>query len=373
MPISIPTSIAGISVPGAVNGPLNALYGNKYELTNLRYPRDLGSNPNRKHVIRFTVLTPDPENKAAVDVNAGFSKMGAILGEAFNKSKIKPTDPNSDLQKAASNVTGVTGAAMAVVSGEIPLELATETAKSAGQWANSLATTRLNRRNSTTIGLYIPDGLSVSYSAIYQDEDVSAALGRPFFLAQGATSLYDSFVGGESGSKNLFNAASNDPFVRDFVSTMIGRATGMNIAKLALGAGGFAMNPQLQVLFSEVGFRRFSFDFVFTPYSQEETESAFKIIEQFKYAAAPQIDSNGIFGQGMYMKVPDTFKIEFLYDGKLNYKVHQIGECVLEDIKVDYAPNGWSTFNDGAPTQIKLSLTFKETVIVDKNKIKQGY
>lgn len=373
MPISIPTSIAGISVPGAVNGPLNLLYGNKYDLTSLRYPRDLGSNPNRKHVIRFTVLTPDPDNKAGENADKEFSNIAKIVGDAYTKNTLAAADPNSKLQQVASKIAGVTGAAIAIAKGEIPLELGIETAKATGGWINSLMNTKINRRNSTTIGLYIPDGLSVSYSAKYESESLTDALGRPYFLAQGATSLYNSFSNAASGSTNLFNAAGNDPYLRDFVSTMVGRATGTNLTRFALNAGGFAENPQLQVLFKEVGFRQFSFDFVFTPYSQEETEAAFKIIEQFKYASAPEINANGIFNQGMYMKVPDTFKIEFLYDGKTNYKVNQIGECALTDVKVDYAPNGWSTFNDGAPTQIKLSLSFIETVIVDKNKIKQGY
>jgi hypothetical protein len=49
------------------------------------------------------------------------------------------------------------------------------------------------------------------------------------------------------------------------------------------------------------------------------------------------------------------------------------GETVLENINVDYGPNGWATFNDGSPVQIKLTLQFKETVIVDKNRIRAGY
>jgi hypothetical protein len=73
------------------------------------------------------------------------------------------------------------------------------------------------------------------------------------------------------------------------------------------------------------------------------------------------------------MKVPFPFKIDFLYKGKENPYVHKIGETVLENINVDYGPNGWATFNDGSPVQIKLTLQFKETVIVDKNKIKAGY
>ena len=60
MPISIPTSVAGISIPGAVNGPLNLLYGNKYDKTNFRFPRDVGSSPTRQHVILFTINEPDP-------------------------------------------------------------------------------------------------------------------------------------------------------------------------------------------------------------------------------------------------------------------------------------------------------------------------
>lgn len=94
----------------------------------------------------------------------------------------------------------------------------------------------------------------------------------------------------------------------------------------------------------------------------------------FKYHSAPQIDKNGIFEQGLYMKVPDAFKINFYYGNEENLNVHKIGECVLENMNVDYAGSGqWSTFNDGAPNQIKLTLQFKETVIVDKNKINAGY
>jgi hypothetical protein len=56
---------------------------------------------------------------------------------------------------------------------------------------------------------------------------------------------------------------------------------------------------------------------------------------------------------------------------------------VLQNISVNYAPNGWSAYemfgeNDprlgrtGMPTAIQLTLEFKETVILTKASMKRG-
>ena len=93
MPISIPTSIAGISVPGLINGPLQALYGNKFDFGTYRYPRNLGTDPTRAHVIRFTSFEPDgspqPVSAAAGVVNAladkNLSEAAKKLGDVINE------------------------------------------------------------------------------------------------------------------------------------------------------------------------------------------------------------------------------------------------------------------------------------------------
>ena len=36
---------------------------------------------------------------------------------------------------------------------------------------------------------------------------------------------------------------------------------------------------------------------------------------------------------------------------------------------VDYAPNGWSSFQDGHAVETRLTLQFKETDIVTKDKV----
>jgi hypothetical protein len=58
--ISIPTSIGGVSIPGAVvNGPLGSLYQNKFGRTDLQYPRDLQS-ATRGHYVQFTISEIKP-------------------------------------------------------------------------------------------------------------------------------------------------------------------------------------------------------------------------------------------------------------------------------------------------------------------------
>jgi hypothetical protein len=49
-------------------------------------------------------------------------------------------------------------------------------------------------------------------------------------------------------------------------------------------------------------------------------------------------------------------------------------KCVLEDISIDYSGGGsFTTFYTGAPVEIRLSLKFTETVIIDQNAVAEGF
>lgn len=360
MPISIPTSIAGISVPGAVNGPLNALYGNKYSLGTYNYPRDLATNAARRHVILFTINRADPSKNIAI-TDSDLNGLVAAGKTAISGSKTVAT------QIVEGNVSGAISSAT---------ELSGKVSESAKDPLNKVFATKVARTQAASIALYVPDSVNVSYDVKYQDAGLSEALGTAYYLAQGASSLYDTFKGQGDSASNYINKAANNPFIRDIVGKAVGKAVGGKdnpLRDIALQAGGYAFNPQLQVLFQGIGFRTFQFDFVLTPYSQEEAKEIQDILYQFKYASAPEIKKNGWFEQGMYMNIPDTFNIKFMYEGKENPNVHKIGECVLTNINVDSSPNGWSTFSDGSPVQYKLTLQFQETVIVDKTRIAEGY
>jgi hypothetical protein len=359
MPISIPTSIAGISVPGTINGPLELLYGNKYVRTDLRYPRNLGSDATRNHIIQFISYKPTEGYISQVGTNI------VALGGAIGAGVDMENGGTAFVQSVANMVDNV-------AANGIPENVSSATAT----FYKDIVKADIPRQVDSTIALYIPDTVNVTYGATYDEIGLTESLGKAYFLAQAGTSMFDLFK--QSGDKNktqLANQIANDPYVASAAANFLGKAIGAsNLGDLVTRSMGQAINPQLQVLFRGVDFRRFQFDFVFTPYSSEETEAVKKIIYAFKHAAAPEITSTKYFAEGgLFFKVPYPFDIKFFYKGQENTYVHKIGRCVLENINVDYGPNGWATFNDGSPVQIKMTLQFKETVIVDKQRIKEGF
>jgi hypothetical protein len=46
---------------------------------------------------------------------------------------------------------------------------------------------------------------------------------------------------------------------------------------------------------------------------------------------------------------------------------------VLSGVDVDYTPDGVKSFASGAPTQIKMSLSFDETEMLTKQHVDKGY
>ena len=54
-----------------------------------------------------------------------------------------------------------------------------------------------------------------------------------------------------------------------------------------------------------------------------------------------------------------------------NEYYNKIATCVLQIVSIDYTPGGVKSFADGAPTQITMALTFKETETLTKDKIER--
>ena len=188
-----------------------------------------------------------------------------------------------------------------------------------------------------TIALYMPDTVNFHLSANYN----------------GSTSILDAAVGvtGKLGEK-IDKAAKNSAM------------------QLALKKAGYAVNPQIQMIFESIDFRTYQMSFTFTPYSAQEAQTVKEIIKLFRKHSMPQIVTQAA---GMFFIPPSVFDITFLYNGQENKNLNKIARSVIESIDVNYAPDGWSAHDDGAPTQTTLTLNFKETFLIDKTKIDQGY
>ena len=318
--ISIPSSIGGVNIPGALlKGPLGSLFGSKYKKNNLQYPSDL-SSATKGHVVQFFINEIDPisyqeNNNANVMGQNADTPAGALINKAYNTVL--------NLVDTAKNVN---------------LELKPRT-----------------KRLASTISLYIPDTVNFTYNSSY-----------------GNLSLMD--VAKELGDAANFGKKDNPILSR---LNKYGKALSAGIsasqssaAKLLLRSQGLAINPNQQLMFDGIDFRTYQMAFTFTPYTKQEAETVKKIINTFKYHAAPQITTAGA---GMFFIPPSTFDINFMFDGRMNRNINKVAESVLESIDVNYAPNGWAAHDDGAPVQTTLTLSFKEMELIDKTKIKDGY
>jgi len=356
-----PVFVTGLSVAGSsdqtqfADGPLKDLYKNKFKNTIYQFPDDLGTN-KRGHVIMFTVQKNLPGTQQALRESDVNQVIGAGVNLATNIIESGRQAFGGDIAGAVQNT----------------FEPVREASSSISNFFNAL-TSGLRREDGDSIALYVPDTVNVQYAAQYADVSLTGALGKPLFLAQGAASLYNKLSLDQSASKNLSSLA-NDPYVRATLTGIIQNRLGTNnLQELAVGAVGYAFNPQTQVLFSSIEPREFQFDFILTPKNAKEAAEIQNIIRTFKKAAAPEFEPGFITRESLFMKVPDAFKIKFLYNGQENLNVNRVGDCVLKSIDVDYSPNGWSTFKDGSAVQTRLTLQFREIFIIDKNRINEGY
>ena len=160
---------------------------------------------------------------------------------------------------------------------------------------------------------------------------------------------------------------------------------------------GRILNPHKAVIYQGPGgFRVFNYSFVMSPESQAEAETIAKIVQYFKYYMHPGIPQSGTVGTGgninssLTLSYPEEFKIFARVKGggqdagvkgsprgSMTVRpLFKIDHCFLESLSVDYSTSGGPAFIvDGitAPATTSLTLQFKETVLMTKEKIEQGF
>jgi hypothetical protein len=327
--ISIPSSIGGVAIPGLTNvpgGPLGVLFGGADQLSIHQYPRDLGS-ATKGHAIKFDIQEIEPINYSQSGKNSNLGNAIEGLGQRGNfMSAVQ------GFKEVASSV----GDFLGNVGG--------------GSSLSESFNIELNKRKTktvATIALYMPETMAFQYGASY-----------------GKASLVNTLVSAGASAANLAGKKGKA------ISSFAEGALKADATKLILATQGLALNPQEQILFDGIDFRTYTLAFTFTPYSREEAKQVKDIIKLFRQYAAPRIKPGAA---GMFFIPPGTFKLKFLYNGKENTNITKVGESVIESIDVNYAPNGWSTHSDGAPVQTTLTMTFKETQLVDRTQIEKGY
>ena len=129
---------------------------------------------------------------------------------------------------------------------------------------------------------------------------------------------------------------------------------------LARGTGEI-LNPNMELLFSDVTIRNFRFSFKLTPRNPKEAEQVKLIIRAFKRNMAPQAQG-GVSGSGnFFLRAPNVFKLRYRSGAKDHPFLNKFKQCFLTDMQTTYTGDGvYSTYDDGTPVSMQLDLSFKE-------------
>ena len=377
----LPTNIGGVSL-NSIAGPLASLLGNGSSSTkNMLFPADLGSNPAMGHAVIFTVYD------YKTGLTQPFSDFGNALG-SFGQAAYKAVTPG---------VTDIGQYNSLLNSAENVLSSGVNVAKNALSAANYAPLTKGN--SLSTISLFMPETMAINYNSTYEEVSLTQELGLPGMISNAYS----------DASKQGLQQAST-PYAKAIGASLLqGLATkaglGSNIGGLAAQSMGVFTNPQLQLLYKGINLRTFSLSFTLTPKTKAEAETVKNICDAFAYYSLPGIAGAQTGNSGMFLTPPQVFQIDFQFLGNsgllgkisnaiysalnktgLNVllgnsntvsngkpsKTFTVNDCVLEGVSIDYAPNGWSTYNDGYPVQTTLVLNFKETTMYTKREFKNS-
>ena len=377
------------------SGPLGKLSSTDYGSNTYRYPADLGSS-DKNHYMMIQILQQRKSqfitgNRSAVGIEVG-PKFGADAGVAVmtqTANKLVSAGANK-ISDAVSNIlpTGVkqlfTTATELISTLESLPGVSTAAAGVEGladgakafiaeaMNGNVRATTKIE----SSIALYMPDTLNFEYAQQYSTPSLlDSVLGQGIALAGGTgNSILDTVNNGNLTSEQMAKSLTKNatPFIANGILKTMG-GTGQIL--FAAGSG-TVQNPMIEMIYSTPQFRNFQFEFMFYPRDQKEASQVQSIISTLRFHQAPEAQKST---NGYFLVPPSEFDISFYYNGKENPNIPQIGICVLKNIQVNYAPNGFVAYEvpnqaatlggTGMPVAIQLSLMFEETEI----RTKQSY
>ena len=226
------------------------------------------------------------------------------------------------------------------------------------------------------VELPIPQQINDSNAVSWGEDSLNVLEAAAFNVASNAAQggiegLGERF---ESARQAIFEGNTNTTFPgltddvrRGLVAALSGKAVsalGGNISSnSALGRStGQILNSNLELLFQGLTLRTFPFNITFSPRSRDESDRVKLIIRRFKQSMAAKTGrTDYAVNGGIFLKAPDIFRLKYLSNGRTHPFLNSFKPCALTNMSVNYTGAGtYSTYSDGTPVNIKLSLTFKE-------------
>lgn len=314
----------------------NDLAQSKYDFKFRSFPADLGMD----YVGHYMVININVPTKFST---AKFGPGGGLyLGQPAGNftDRITPLNQVSkvDVLRYGKNVTGGV------------------------QAPTGLNIPRFTRRIAESIALHMPSPVIFNQHNVYEEISLTALAGK---LGIASVNLGAKFLADKTLGAGRY-------------ATSLGQGLGKLAGAAGNAIGGTAsllqspINPMVEILFSNTPQRQFTFEVLMAPRNEKESESIRQIVETLRFHASPELSDTTL--NGLFWIPPADFDITFFNKGRENVNLIRINTCVMERIEVDYAPAGvYSTFRNGHPVAVRLSMAFRELEPMHKQRVLQGF
>lgn len=366
----------------------------KYKFDGLTYPNDLfaENNPYGDNYVVFYVNVHQDSILVKND-SGGYvdSSRQSERGEVAKLSGKALGTLGVGAGAAAAQGADVAGRVAGAVGGNLNPVAGTVTNLAAGGMlggaiVNNIGGPKAQYKNQLkAIALHMPGDLSIKYGVSWEATSLAGTTAMAMGLENAAKAgavgalagaAVGAIVGGKKGALvgaalggAAGAAAGGSGVAVDYASGLAMQAPG--VGEALSKSSGTAANPKKEQLFKEVDYRSFSFTYQFFPRSADEAKTIQQIIEQFKLHMHPEFRP----GTNQFLYIyPSEFDIYYYNKGRENLNIHRHTSCVLTDMSVTYAPQGtFTSFANGMPTQINVSLSFRELALLTKENILDGY
>lgn len=303
----------------------------RYKFNSLVFPNDLGMSDNDHYmIININVPTRTFFDNVAGSYESYFSPLNPIERSKVDRLRYGPSGPTVPIGDIGSN------------NGNSAF----------------FSLPRRTRRIAESIALHMPSPLIFNTQNAYEEVSLTNI---GFKLGIGTSKAVQYLAG-------LFNNRVAGTLAAG-VGRVLSAAGGQNVG-LASKILQSPINPAVEILFANTLVRQFTIEVLMAPRNENESKTMENIIRTMKFHGAPEINDT----LGLFWIPPAEFDITFFNKGKENLHILRINTCVLERIEIDYSPTGvYSTFTNGSPVAVRMSLGFKELEPIHKKRVTQGF
>lgn len=338
--VGIPSYISGARRESTASG--TSLGQSQYNFDYTVFPRDIGMDYNGHYCV-ININVPTRGVKGPTE-GLRVNNVAGAFGDFFT-----PLNQVSKLDVLRYGNYSIPGASGAVLR-------------------SPLSIPRNTRRIAESIALFMPTPLVFDGKNVYQEISLSALAGKAIGvgaqLASGTLDALSSAVLGDTIAGRAFGAIARG--LGSVASPGFQNAVSVG-AKLAQTP----INPAIEVVFANTLQRQFAMEWLLAPRNEAESYAVQKIIQTLRFHAAPELNP---LTSGFTWIPPADFDITFFNKGAENNNILRINTCVLEQCRVQYDPTGvYSTFRNGHPVAVQLSLAFRELEPTHKARVLAGF